>query len=87
MSRKNYLIVALDVAGSAPGIVFKTREPEVKAAEAKVPETKPAEVAVPEVKVSAANPVEVTAPAEKAPEAKPVQTPEIKVPTIVLDPM
>jgi hypothetical protein len=52
-----------------------------------VPETKPVEVTVPEVKVPAARPVEVAAPEVKPPEVKPVQTPEIKVPAIVLDPM
>ncbi len=62
--------------------------PEVKIPEAKVPATKAVEVATPEVKVPAAKPVEVTAPATPAaPEVQPVKTPEIKVPTIVLDPM
>lgn len=54
---------------------------------AKLPDVKPVEVAVPEVKVPAAKPVEVAAPEVKVPEVKPVQTPEIKVPAIVLDPM
>ena len=58
-----------------------------EASPAKIPETKPAEVTVPEVKVPAAKPVEVAAPEVKVPEVKPVQTPEIKVPAIVLDPM
>ncbi len=65
--------------------VVPAKTPE--AAPAKVPETKPVEVTVPEVKVPAAKPVEVAAPDVKVPEVKPVQTPEIKVPAIVLDPM
>ncbi len=120
-----------------PDIVFRKREPAVKAPAVKAPEVKAPEVnpteaeakvkaaveaavseaaakepkaeapaaveirvpakeavaptheapAVPEVKVPEAKPIEVSVPEVKTPEVKPVQTPEIKVPAIVLDPM
>ena len=72
---------------ATPAKVPEAKPAEVTVPEVKAPAAKPAEEAVPEVKVPAAKPVEVAAPDVKVPEVKPVQTPEIKVPAIVLDPM
>lgn len=58
-----------------------------EATPAVIPAVNPVEVTVSEVKVPAAKPVEVAAPQVKVPEVKPVETSEIKVPSIVLDPM